>query len=187
GSATSSVKLPLTATGPVVAESTQSPTRTTSVCSTVASVVASVTDARLRLPTARPVGSAVSTRSPLPVPLAVTLSQPWSELAVQAAAAPRLSATCTVRVRIEDPGVFVSATPFLATSSLCASRLKVTGIDAETVSPLTVAANVTVPVRVPPARPVLSGVTSIVAPDAEVVPDGEERDIHVVPGVAVQA
>src|SRR5258705_2629232 len=87
GSATASATVPLTVTAGGVADPTQSPTRTVSAFSTVVSLDVMVTVARFRLAPA-PVGFAVSTRSPPAVPLAVTLSQVWSELAIHGVAAP---------------------------------------------------------------------------------------------------
>src|SRR6267142_1986216 len=185
GSATASAKVVPRARGPGVAEPTQNPTRTVSAFSTVESLEVMVTVARFTLSAARPEGLAVRTRSPPAVPLPVTLSQVWSELADQGVAAPRLSVTRTVFVSVERAGMLASATPLSATRSLWASRLKVTGSEVETKSPFTVAEKAREPLRVPPWSPVRSGVTFTVTGVDDAVLAVEDAVIQVLLGVAV--
>src|SRR6267142_1824311 len=150
---------------------THSPTRTFSVFSTDVSDEVIVTVARLRLSGLKPVGSAVSARSPSAVPLGVVVSQVWSELAVQGVARPKLSRTRRVWVSFESEGVLVNATPLPSTSSLWESRLKPTLTKPSSESPLIVTVKPIEPEYVPPSRPVRSGVRVTARGGAETLPE----------------
>src|SRR5439155_12076016 len=161
--------------GAGVVEPTHRPTRTVSVFSTVVSGDAIVTVARLTLSFTNPDGLAVRTRSPPAVPLGVTVSHGWFELAVQLVARPRLSRTRTLLTSFESPGVLANATPLPSTSSLWDSRLNVTGRLFDTVSPLTCTVKLTDPLYVPPTSPLASGVSVTINGVEDILPEDSER------------